>query len=470
MALLYCPDDGVAADFIPFYWNGEYHLFYLKDYRDVAGHGEGTPWWHLVTRDFVHFEDWGEALPRGLAGSQDVWVFTGSVIERQGTFHIFYTGHNGHFEGTARPVQGVMHATSRDLRHWTKDTQFLFFAPTTGYEKDDWRDPFVFWNEEAGTYWMLLAARKRSGPSRQRGCTALASSPDLKSWTVHEPFWAPDEYYTHECPDLFRLGEWWYLVYSTFSERCVTHYRMSRSLRGPWLVPANDTFDGRAYYAAKTAGDGEHRFAFGWLPTREGEKDEGNWQWGGNLVVHQIEQQADGSLSVHAPETVLRPFLRFQPLIPKPALGSWTVGERAISTTSVGRCAALTLGPMPEECLVETKVTYEQGTASCGLLLRADEALEHYYQLRLEPANRRLVIDRWPRPGDQPFMLERPLAMMPGQAIRLQAIVDGTCLVVYANEQIALSCRLYNHRVGNLGLFVNEGAAHFENVVLKVRP
>lgn len=32
--VFYRPADGVAADFIPFYWNGEYHLFYLKDYRN----------------------------------------------------------------------------------------------------------------------------------------------------------------------------------------------------------------------------------------------------------------------------------------------------------------------------------------------------------------------------------------------------------------------------------------------------
>ena len=72
MSFLYKPPDGVAADFIPFYWKGEYHLFYLKDYRDLQGHGEGTPWFHLVTRDFVHFEDWGEILPRGSAAEQDL--------------------------------------------------------------------------------------------------------------------------------------------------------------------------------------------------------------------------------------------------------------------------------------------------------------------------------------------------------------------------------------------------------------
>jgi len=101
MSILYRPNDGVLADVIPFYWRGAYHLFYLKDYRDPQRHGEGTPWFHLVTRDFVRFEEWGEALPRGAPDEQDRWVFTGSVIEAEGAFHIFYTGHNP--RGLCRP-------------------------------------------------------------------------------------------------------------------------------------------------------------------------------------------------------------------------------------------------------------------------------------------------------------------------------------------------------------------------------
>jgi beta-fructofuranosidase len=63
--LFYRPQNAFLADVIPFYWQGEYHLFYLKDWRNPAEHGEGTPWYHLVTRDFVTFNDLGEALPRG---------------------------------------------------------------------------------------------------------------------------------------------------------------------------------------------------------------------------------------------------------------------------------------------------------------------------------------------------------------------------------------------------------------------
>ncbi|MDQ2733372.1 MAG: hypothetical protein M3Y56_17115 [Armatimonadota bacterium] len=272
MQTFYGPEDGVAADFIPFFWKGDYHLFYLKDYRNVEHHGEGTPWFHLVTRDFVLFEDWGEALSRGGPEDQDLYVFTGSVIEKDGLFTIYYTGHNPHFYEAGKPVQAILRATSPDLRTWTKDPTFQFFAPD-GYEPHDWRDPFVFWDERAGEYRMLITARETDGPSRRRGCFVVAGSPDMQEWLVRENFWTPHMHPTQECPDLFRIGEWWYLIYSDYM---VTEYRMSRSADGPWMIPADPTLDGRAYYAAKSAGDGQQRFLFGWLSTREGMKDEGN--------------------------------------------------------------------------------------------------------------------------------------------------------------------------------------------------
>ncbi len=471
--LLFRPDNSVAADFIPFYWQGEYHLFYLRDWRDHAAHGEGTPWFHLVTRDFVTFEDWGEALPRGRQDEQDLYVFTGCVYAQDGQFHIFYTGHNPHFRAAGRPEQAVLHATSPDLRTWTKDPSFAFFAPTElGYEPHDWRDPFVFWDERRQQHAMLLAARQTTGPSRNRGLTALATSPDLRTWTVREPFWAPDQYFTHECPDLFRIGDWWYLVYSTFSERFVTHYRMARRLDGPWLAPANDTFDGRAYYAAKTAGPdqpGAPRYAFGWLPTRQAEKDDGAWQWGGDLVVHQLEQQADGTLTVRPPETLLQSCSQSLPLHPRPILGRWTTGPDMASADATSRHSMLHLAELPATGLVRTRITFEPGTAAVGLLLRASQDSDAYYQLRLEPARQRLVLDRWPRPGDQPVLLEQPLPMAAGQPVELTVLVDGTNLVAYANRQVALSGRLYQHRQGALGLFVTEGQATFAGLSLQER-
>lgn len=467
MAIFYRPADAVAADFIPFYWAGQYHLFYLKDWRDPAGHGEGTPWYHLVTRDFVTFEEWGEAIPRGTKEEQDLFIFTGSVFERNGTFHIFYTGHNPHRKALGQPEQAVNHATSPDLRTWTKDPAFQYFAPKElGYEPHDWRDPFIYWDARYQEYGMLLAARKTSGPPRLRGCVALATSPDLATWQVRDPFWAPDIYYTHECPDLFQIGDWWYLVYSTFSERCVTHYRLARSQHGPWLAPANDTFDGRAYYAAKTASDGQRRYVFGWLPTRNENKDDGWWQWGGDLVVHELYQQPDGTLAVRVPASVAAAFPQAHALSATPLLGQWSADGRVDATA---RHALQCYGALPDEALVEATITCQAGTVAAGLQLRTDVAKDTYYQVRLEPARQRLVIDRWPRGGDQPFMLERPLAQAPGVPVHLQVFVSGTNLVVYADGHTALSCRMYNHRSGTLAAFATEGRAQVSGLTLKTR-
>jgi len=275
----YRPVNASAADFIPFYAKGKFQLFYLHDVRD-ANKEAGIPWHLISTDDFVHFTEHGAVFPHGAITEQDFYDFTGCVIEARGQYHIFYTGHNGEFPKQGKPMQGVMHAVSDDLLTWTKIPEDTFYSPGGQYEMNDWRDPFVFWNDEAGEYWMLLAARFTDGPSRRRGCTALCASKDLKKWEVRDPFWAPGLYYAHECPDLFKIGDWWYLVFSTFSDKFLTHYRMSRSLKGPWTAPQNDTFDGRAFYAAKTFSDGKNRYVFGWNPKRDGDKDGGCWQWG----------------------------------------------------------------------------------------------------------------------------------------------------------------------------------------------
>ena len=41
------------------------------------------------------------------------------------------------------------------------------------------------------------------------------------------------------CPEVFQMGGWWYLVFSTFSDRFTTHYRMARTLDGPWGIPTD---------------------------------------------------------------------------------------------------------------------------------------------------------------------------------------------------------------------------------------
>lgn len=468
MSVFYKPLDGVTGDFIPFFFDNAFHLFYLKDYRDAEKHGEGTPWFQITTQDFVHFADHGEMLKRGSVADQDLYVFTGSAIQAGGKFHIFYTGHNPHLRRQGKPEQAVMHAVSDDLIHWTKIPADTFFAPQDQYEPHDWRDPFVFWNPDAHEYWMLLAARTKQGPSRRRGCTALCTSTDLSNWQVRSPFWTPALFFTHECPDLFKMGDWWYLIFSEFSERCVTRYRMSRSINGPWLRPQEDTFDGRAFYAAKTASDGNKRYLFGWNPTRTDKKDDSGWQWGGNLVVHEVHQRADGTLSVGLPASVSASFNRQLPVAFTPALGETRIQGTQVGVPASGTFACASAGTLPDCCKIETQISFTPETQGCGLFLRSSDDFEEGYYIRLEPQQNRLVFDRWPRNGDQPFSigLERPIALSPEKPVHMTILVDGSICEVYLNDEVAMSVRLYDHSQGQWGVFCEEGSAFFTQTSL----
>lgn len=471
----YRPRGAWAADFIPFYKDGRYHLFFLLDWRDKEGHGEGTPWYQVSTTDFVHFEEHGEMLPRGSQEDQDLFVFTGSVTSgADGGYHIFYTGHNPHLRARGKPEQGVMHAVSKDLVKWQKVPEDTFYAPGDRFEPHDWRDPFVFYNQEADEYWMLLAARLKIGPSRRRGCTALCASKDLKKWDVRKPFWTPGLYFTHECPDLFRMGEWWYLIFSEFSDLVRTRYRMSRSINGPWLTPKSDYFDGRAFYAAKTASDGQRRFIFGWDPTRAEKKDYYRWDWGGNLVVHELFQETDGTLTVNVPPTINAAWNNpFESRLSS-HIGDvkfWGNQIEIAAPSSFG-CAAAAV--MPERCKIETQIQFEEGTHGCGIMLRTSDDLESSFYVRLEPQNGRVVFDSWPRgsgpehpitstDGGHMTGLDRWIKLEQGTPIDVKIFVDGTIAVIYVGERVSLCTRMYDLRNGGWGLFVNQGSAKFQN-------
>jgi len=476
------PSDGWVGDVIPFVHDDLVSLFYLHDRRDPST--PGTSWNRYTTEDFAAYEHAGVSLQHGAVTDQDLNAYTGSVVESEGVFHLFYTGHNPDFLAptTGEPVQVVMHATSADgIRSWTKHPDHTFGAPV-GYEASDWRDPFVFKPDPEGPWHMLLAARSDSGPSRRRGLIADCVSDDLVTWQVVEPFWAPHRYITHECPEVFAIGDWWYLVYSEFSDHFVTRYRMSRSPFGPWTVPLRDSIDGRALYAAKSVEHRGARYFAGWIPTREGEVDDGAWQWAGDLAVHEAVQSFDGTLDFRMPAALRASFDQHSVPAFRPVLGNWSVSEDTcqLAVPDGYGIVAVAVADSPEQFLLDVTIDIGENTTECGVVLRARADEDEGYIVRLEPRVGRMVFDRWPRKrtgigqwqvsGDisHEVELERPIEIKPGRH-RLSVLVDGTACVAYLDEKVAMSARMYDRRGGGVGLFVGEGDATFTDVSIATR-
>lgn len=463
------PEKAVCADVIPFYENGEFKLFYLRDYRDISVHGEGCPWCLLTSSDLVHFHDYGPVLLRGGEEEQDLYVFTGCCIRAGEEYMIFYTGHNPHLREKGLPEQKILRATSRDLLHWKKDRDFVFAAPDW-LEMHDFRDPFVFYDEERKEYCMLIAGRLKNGdPSSARGVTLLACSPDLTHWEVEkEPFYAPHAYFTHECPDLFRIGDWWYLVFSEFTDRIVTTYRMSRSPFGPWVSPKINSFDGHAFYAAKSVSDGKRRILFGWNCIKQDERDDAPWQWGGTIIPHEIVQQPDGTLAVKCPQEVAAQYPDRLPVAAGRTMGSVSYQDGKYLLGGEGKSLCM-LGAMPENGKIELSFTASDDCGDFGLLLRADAGVDAYYAVRFEPRFNRLAMDIQPRADNTRHTqvdVERWCPVVPGEKNKLLILFEGSVLEVYVNDKVAMSARMFDRREGDFGIFTHNTSVCFEEIGL----
>lgn len=467
--LFYIPQNAAVGDVIPYYADGEFKIFYLNLGRNPWNPGALPDWYLLGTQDFVHYKDYGSM---GIQGG------TGAVLEVDGIYHMF---------SCIFPEnrQIICHATSRDLLTWEKHPEDDFEADPAMYERRDWRDPFVFWNADESQYWMLMAARER-GPLSRGGCIGLCVSNDLKKWEARPPFYNPNLHVSAlECPDLFQMGDWWYLLYSTYTDRFVTHYRMSRSMTGAWLAPAEDTFDGRAFYAAKTISDGKKRYLLGWNPTRTQNHynwdppgfdgmDFNTWDWGGHLVVHQIFQDPDGTLKVRIPESLVSTFQREQSVELSPILGRWNGTGSSYSAASSSGCVYGTAGELPTCCLISTQYRFKKDTRRLGLILRASKNLGQGYTIQIEPDRQRVVFKAYPFPDEHggkilshEVELERPLELLPDQTYSLQLVVDDSIAELYLNDQVAMSMRLYDLRKGDLVFFVADGEASFENIRIR---
>ena len=475
--IFYKPKDGWVGDTIPFAHDGKFYIYYLHDERKgntQDEYGYRTSWNLLITEDGVNIKDCKVVLPVGEYDDADYACYTGSVIEgNDGQFHMFYTAQNNYnpkYHRDGKPLQYVAHAISTDLINWEKLPELTFGADESIYEPFDWRDPFVFYNEDEKCFDMLLAARLRGASEKNGGCVGLCRSYDLIHWEAKEPFYNPESYMTHECPDLFKLGNKWYLVYSTFSEKFLTHYRMSDKLSGPWTSPIEDTFDGRAFYAAKTAKVGDKRMAFAWVPTKRGESDFGQYEWGGNFIVHEIDQTTDNKLTVKPADGLINMFNKeaVNEKINKVEIENFE-GEKSY-----------VINGMKETCMIEAVIEFSEGVRSFGIGLRQDSALANGYYLRFEPFYNRIVADMWPRrisgvnqwyvDGDKPFMieLERPFdyKSLKDNKVHIRVVADGSIICLYVNNTTALTMRAYNMKRTNWGFFVKDGSIRVSDIHL----
>jgi beta-fructofuranosidase len=274
-------------DFWFAYDGGDYHVFYLQAPRALGDPGarhRNATIGHAVSTDLRTWTLLPDALGPGATGQwDDLATWTGSIIERNGVWWMFYTGISTVDDGR---IQRIGLATSTDLIHWTKeDANPLLRADPRWYERYDpevwheeaWRDPWVFHNPATDDYRMFICARANRGPGNGRGVVGHARSDDLRSWEALAPVTRAGEFGHLEVPQLVEIDEIWYLVFSVYEwahadarlQRTPavagTHYMTADDPLGPFTTLTDEFLAGDRHgsrYAGKLLRDPDGRLVY----------------------------------------------------------------------------------------------------------------------------------------------------------------------------------------------------------------
>jgi beta-fructofuranosidase len=487
MRLFRKPDHADATgDAIPFFHAGTYHIFSLTPPPGTGTYPARlrTTWHHTASANLVDWEDIGPALLPGGPGEPDAdGCWTGAVIFGEGRYHAFYTG----YSIKAAYQQTICHATSADGVTWTKDANNPCLVPKTDmYESLDWRDPYVFYNDEDGCYWMILSARRNAGPVTRRGCVVLYRSPDLATWEHYGPIYEPMHTNCPECPEMYRIGRTWYLSYSRFSEFGGTIYRVSDNPFGGWRTPKHDRIGSRRFYAAKSMADDKGgRFYFGWTPDRADRSDRGDWYWGGIFAVPHAVIQSPGSreLEVRLPQAIADTFRDPVDWIFLPVRGNAAAQGKSVIVESVSTLTYGFFAFSAPRFLFACKVRPDDCRDYFGFAIKSDRELARTLMLTIEPFTGRVSLLNFPMPVDPfweasvasmvqaavpgpdgPRVAEAFLDIPAGEPIDVRILVDGDMVEAFVGERIALNYRWYDTAEFELGVVVQDGVAEYFDI------
>ena len=437
--------DGVnqpyVGDPMPYYEDGVYYIYYLKDGGDSYNHSI----YLATTTDFVTYTEIDEpVLESSRSGGQDAWIGTGSVVKVDDTYYLFYTGHTG--ASNAEFKEKIMVAKSDNLYSFEKVDGWYINPPADLRQKNDFRDPQCYYDPETGLITMTITA-SQDGTARILKYTVtkdldeshydgvIFTNPVGKFWNL-------------ECTDTFKMGDTWYVTYSAQDD--TLWYASSDSQYGPYGDPVR--LEGKLFYAAKHVEDGENSYMVGWARRSESASSTQDVAaWAGNIVVQKIMQKENGELVLAPVDALLEQFETRRALLIDSAHLVTQAGSR-YSYTDVFTCY--------ESFAITGEFTFE-GQGSFGLAFDFNGKSDKYKLISLSPADGRLQLS-FNEGGT--LITEKEVELNPGQNYTFTYIQEGSVGVFYIDGEAALTVRIYGASGKPIMLFAENNTVTFTSL------
>ena len=169
--------------------------------------------------------------------------------------------------------------------------------------------------------------------------------------------------------------------------------------------------DGPAARVMKTAPFvDDRRLGVAWIGTRRDDRDDGPFQWGGNVVFRELIQYADGSLGVKFPDEMIPAGESLSALHLSPLGADTSVCGRQVHVAARQGLAAAACSGVPRHARLAIRVNPGPDSPDFGLRLRAADTFDSGYDLRFSPGEGVARLgDQWISGVDgldRPFVLE----------------------------------------------------------------
>lgn len=429
-----------VGDTMPFYEDGVYYIYYLKEKGDSRNHSI----YLATTTDFVNYTEYDEVVLESTPGAQDDWIGTGSVVNVEGTYYLFYTGHT---DGPMEYKEKVMVAVGDSPLAFTKLPDWELIPPDELGQKRDFRDPQAYYDSETGSITLTVTAAQ-DGVARILKFTLSA---DLQN-AVYDGIIFTDptgDFWNLECSDTFRIGDRWYITYSGQDD--TLWYAGSDTPYGPYGEAKRA--DGKLFYAAKHVEDGENAYMVGWARRSDAMfSTVGVTDWAGNLAVQKIVVKENGDLILAPVDAIAGEFnVRRALAVDQPHI-SVESEDDAYTYVDAFTCY--------ESFLLSGEFRYT-GDGAFGFSFDFYEDPEMNKFITINPAENKLQL--WFNEGST-FITETAADLQPGETYSFTYIQEGSVGIFYIDGIASLTVRLYGASGKPIQLFAENNCVLFTSL------
>lgn len=430
-----------VGDPMPYYEDGTYYMYYLKDGGDSYNHSI----YLATTTDFVNYvEQEAPVLEASRSGGQDSWIGTGSVVKVDECYYLFYTGHT--MSASAEYKEKIMVAKSDNLYAFEKVDGWEITPPSELRQKNDFRDPQAYFDSDTGRIHLTVTA-SQDGVAR---ILKYSLNADLTDSHYDGVIFTNSEgdFWNLECSDTFLIGDTWYLTYSAQDD--TLWYASAKSQYGPYSEAKR--LDGKLFYAAKHVEDGQNSYMVGWARRSESASSTQDVAaWAGNLVVQQVQEKEKGVLVLAPVEKVVNQYDTRRSLLIEDAHLQTEAGT-LYSYYDVFTCY--------ESFMLTGDFTFS-GNGSFGLAFDYNGKSDKYKMISISPKMNVLQLSF--NEGST-LIAESNVNLVPGENYSFTYIHEGSVGVFYVDGEAALTVRIYGASGKPIRLFVENNAVEFSSL------